>query len=241
MATSESDETAMGSGTGRQEPDELPRFVDWLVAGVIVLIGLALVVGGWALFGTADPEFIAQLVEDGVIQSDVFSGQELVDVTVALAWWGGIGLLVAGVGTWLAAVAFLILRRRERRRAGSRRSVVTNAIVGAVASAVLAFVPLSQIAGGAVAGYLQRGSRSGNLTAGGLSALFAVLPAVVVVAFVVVGLVEGAGGATEFGGVALVGAFSVVVGLFAVLFTVALGALGGFVGGELVDRSSGDR
>ncbi|EMA56153.1 hypothetical protein [Halococcus thailandensis] len=64
----------------------------------------------------ADVELITEGVEAGTIQLDVFSGQRLVDVTYAMAWWSGVGLLVTGVATWLAAVGFGVYRRRAHRR-----------------------------------------------------------------------------------------------------------------------------
>ena len=163
--TSDSRDGATASpATGVEQPDDptaerrgrsqYPRFLDWLVPAFLVLIGLALIVGGAAIFVGADVDLIRQAVQDEAIQSDVFTGEDLVAVTYATAFWGGIGLVVTGVAVWLGAAWFYVLRRRERReeRAGHRPSYVwSNAIVGAVGSIVLGFVPFSQALGGAIA------------------------------------------------------------------------------------------
>ena len=216
----------------------MPRYVDWLVAGILALIGLAFVFGGAALFVLADVELIAEGVEAGTIRSDVFSGGTLVDVTYAMAWWSGVGLLVTGVATWLAAVGFAVYRRRAHRRRQATgevlRSTRTNALVGAVASVVLGFVPFSPVLGGVVAGYLANGDRETTLKVGGLSGVFAAVPVVLVLAFVFVGLLVGTIGANGSSALALFGVVLAVVALlFGVLFTAALGALGGFVGGKV--------
>lgn len=214
----------------------LPRFVEWLVAGVVVLVGLAFVLGGSVLLLVADPDVIARLVAEGTVRSDVFAGAELVAVTYATAQWGGAGLVVAGLGIWVGAVAYVVrTRRAHRRRADGEpvRTVATNAVVGSVATVVLGFVPFSSVLGGLVAGYLERGGRDAGLEAGALSGLFVSLPAAVVLAFVAGGLVAPVTGAAGAAATALIAAVLVVSLLFAVLITVALGALGGLLGDRL--------
>lgn len=221
---------------GRSQP-QLPRYADWIVSGILVLIGLAFVFGGGALFMLADMELIAQGVEEGAIQSDVFTGQTLVDVTYATAWWSSVGFLVTGVATWVAAIGFVVYRRRERRRQDTTdevlRSTGTNAVIGAVASIVLGFVPFSPVLGGAVSGYLEHGGRGANLKVGGFSGVLAALPVVLVLVFVFGGLIIGTVGANGSSALALFGVVLVVALLFSVLFTAALGALGGFIGGRI--------
>jgi hypothetical protein len=229
--------TIRSEGDGGSQP-RIPRYVDWLVAGILALIGLAFAVGGAALFVLADVELIAEGVEAGTIRSDVFSGETLVDVTYAVAWWSGVGLLVTGVVTWLTAIGFAVYRRRAHRRQETTgevlRSARTNALVGAAASVVLGFVPFSPVLGGVVAGYLANGERATSLKVGGLSGVFAAVPVVLVLAFVFVGLTVGTMGTNGSSALALFGVvLGVVAILFGVLFTAALGAVGGFVGGTL--------
>ncbi|WP_254543481.1 DUF5518 domain-containing protein [Halomarina pelagica] len=106
-----------------------------------------------------------------------------------------------------------------------------NAVIGAIVTVVLSFVPLSPVIGGAVAGYLQRGDRRAGASVGALSGVFASLPLVGALLFL--------GGVLTFVPVIdtltpLVGTVGValVVGAFLAVALVAalLGALGGFIG-----------
>lgn len=104
-----------------------------------------------------------------------------------------------------------------------------NALIGAVVSVLLAFLPFSTVLGGGVAGYLQKGSREEGLRVGAISGLIAMIPIFLVASlfgsmffFSMLGL--GPRGLAGFG-------FVLVVGLlFLVLYTVALAALGGYLG-----------
>lgn len=111
----------------------------------------------------------------------------------------------------------------------SRRTGV-NALVGGVASIVLAFLPLSPLVGGFVSGYLHDADRSAAIRVGALAGLVALVPLLFLglVVFLFVG-----------GGLAVAGAprasvvfvFVVLVGgTFAVLYTVGLSAVGGYLG-----------
>ncbi|MFB6081257.1 MAG: DUF5518 domain-containing protein [Halanaeroarchaeum sp.] len=108
-----------------------------------------------------------------------------------------------------------------------------NAVIGAVASVVLAFVPFSPVLGGAVAGYLQGGDRSAGLRVGTYAGLIAAIP---VVLFVLL-----------FGGIFFLGAvfapraaigvlFVVIVVVVGLVYSVGLSALGGYLGSYLADE-----
>ncbi|MFB6114324.1 MAG: DUF5518 domain-containing protein [Halodesulfurarchaeum sp.] len=104
-----------------------------------------------------------------------------------------------------------------------------NAVIGAVISVVLAFLPFSPVLGGAVAGYLQRGSRRGGLRVGAISGLITMLP------LFGVGVVFGGAFFVPVFGMdpgALLSLGIVLIGVIAffVLYTVALAAVGGYVG-----------
>jgi len=105
-----------------------------------------------------------------------------------------------------------------------------NAVVGAVVSLVAApLLPLAAVAGGGVAGYLQRGDIEAGATAGALSGAVATVPAFLVVWFVgawlLLGVVHPFGGAS----VLAVLAFVAVAGYFVVAGTIG-GALGAYLG-----------
>jgi hypothetical protein len=102
---------------------------------------------------------------------------------------------------------------------------VTNAVLGAVTTVMTSFVPFSPILGGAVAGYVQRGERRDGATVGALSGLAVGLPVTVLFGFLVAGLATVS---LEF---ALVGGVLLLIALLvSVLSTVALSALGGYLG-----------
>lgn len=108
------------------------------------------------------------------------------------------------------------------------RSTTVNALIGAAVSLVLSFVPFSPVLGGAVAGYLE--GRDG-LKVGGISGVIAAIPLILVfVLFLSVFMFAPANGGVGiwllFGGIAV----------FALLYSVALSALGGWVGVYLSDR-----
>jgi hypothetical protein len=122
----------------------------------------------------------------------------------------------------------------------SSTSGLVYALLGAVVSFVLSFLPLSPVLGGAVAGYLNGPDRNAGLKLGAVSGVILTIP-LLLVGFAVAGLffavpVMGmAGGASPaamgvpFGiGVLLLFAF-----LFGLVYTVGLSAVGGYLGAYL--------
>ena len=214
--------------------------VDWIVAIFLGLVGLTVAIGG--LFGhlAANREEIATLVADESITVSGLTEAELIDVTYALAWWGGLGLVVLGLAIAAVGVAFLAMRRRKRSRLAAEGvpmpTAGTHAILGGIVTAVTSFVPLSPILGGAVAGYLEGGENGRGLTVGGMAGLVAAIP-------LVVGFVLAMGGlaiATAtigFGFVAVAIAMGIALGaMIGALYVVALSALGGFLGARFEIR-----
>lgn len=221
----------------------LPEFVDWLAAVGIALVGMALTVGGSVLRFVVDRESLEAGVESGqitvvVLERDL-TRAEAVDFTAEVLSWTGIGLLVTGIGLLLFAVGYIVARHRAHQRtadgeaAGSYRSY---AVLGAAATAVLSFVPLSPVLGGGVAGYLEQYETGRSVSVGALSGLLAMLPGMVVLLFVTVGMYAGLA-AVQAAGFGLV---VVSVMLFVLLligaYGAGLGAVGGFAGAYLAGR-----
>jgi len=101
-----------------------------------------------------------------------------------------------------------------------------NALIGGIVGIVLSFVPLSTVLGGAVAGYLEDNPPERSLRVGVLAGIVMFVPFAL---FVVVALLFfGFAGAPAFFGV--VGLF---VLLFSAVYTIGLGALGGYLGAYL--------
>ncbi|PSP85354.1 hypothetical protein BRC96_03125 [Halobacteriales archaeon QS_6_64_34] len=106
-----------------------------------------------------------------------------------------------------------------------------NAVIGAVASVVLSFVPLSPALGGAVAGYLQGGTRSDGLRVGAISGVIGLLIGAVFfgLTFLLFGaFLLGTNAPPMFSAFGLL--FVLIAAIVSALYTVGLSALGGWLG-----------
>jgi hypothetical protein len=101
-----------------------------------------------------------------------------------------------------------------------------NALVGAVAGVVLSFIPLSTLLGGAVAGYLEGGESSDGLRVGAIAGLMMLVPLVFIVVFVMLFLT----GAGPRGAPVMFFMMTIVMFLLGAVYTVGLGAVGGYLG-----------
>lgn len=221
---------------------QLPEIVDWIAATVIALTGVALTVGGNALTFVVDRDMIEGGVESGQITVIVFERDlteaEMLEFTLEVVTWTGWGLLVTGVALVLFAIGYVIVRHRAYRQtpatesAGSYRSY---AVLGAVATGILSFLPFSPVIGGAAAGYLERYETGRAVSVGALSGFLAMVPALVILVFVTFGLYAGLA-TVQYSNLGILAATTM---LFTLLFTAAygagLGALGGFAGDRLAE------
>jgi hypothetical protein len=109
-----------------------------------------------------------------------------------------------------------------------------NALIGAVVSIVLSPLQFSPVIGGTVAGYLQGSDSNEGVQVGALSGLFTAIPLLCLV-----GIISSFMGGFFFldGSMPLMGGAPFLIVIFAVLlvfaFTVALSAVGGFLGAYL--------
>lgn len=214
------------------------KIVDWLTAAFLVFGGLLFAALGAGLYSLADRDRIAEWVSDGTLTSTELSDAELVDVTLALFTWGGVGLAVTGLLMAGGGIAFLLYRRRMRdqQTAETAPDSVTLAIIGAVVTAVTSFVPFSPLIGGTVSGYLRGGNSEDGAKAGAYAGLVAAIPFALLSLFFLGGFVIAA---AELG-LGSVGVFSGLVFVFAILagtvYLVGLSALGGYFGVWLARR-----
>lgn len=220
----------------------LPVYVDWIAGVIVALGGMALTVGGTAATFVVDRGLLADGVESGeitvvMLQRDLTESETL-DLTVEVVNWTGIGLLVTGIGLVVFAIGYVLVRHRAHSNAtedepvGSYRAV---AVLGAVTTAVLSFIPFSPVVGGGLAGYLEHPASGRSVGVGGLAGFLSMVPALTILAFVTVGLYNGFAAIGEAG----LGIVTVTTMLLAFLFVAAygagLGALGGFAGGHLAE------
>ncbi|MCU4718686.1 DUF5518 domain-containing protein [Halapricum hydrolyticum] len=231
----------------QRRPDEpLARFVEWFVTGMLVLGGLAVAAIGLAVYGGADRAWIAQLVAEGRIESTELTNAELIDVTYALAWWLGIGLLVTGLLLVLGGIGFLAYRRRARARHAEHHEAdsiaspdtLTNAVAGGIVTVLTSFVPFSPVVGGLVSGYLQATDRTDGIRVGAYAGLVVAAPLVLLFLFLV-GAAAVVATELSLAVPALVGIAGLTVGLLvAVAYLVALSALGGYLGVAVSERTT---
>lgn len=235
-ATEDDDGTA---SSYRSHP--LPAVVHWIVGALLVLVGLATMVGGSALTFVVDRAMIEQGIADGTIEAEGLTEAEAVEVLTSLAQWTGVGLLAVGAGLVIVAVWYALVQRRRENVAGEDGSSYfwTSALLGAVVSALLSFIPFSPIVGGAAAGYLEKQASGRALAAGAVSGVLAMAPLVVLTAFVLVGVTLGLLALETSGLAILVVAVLLLVSVFVAAIGAGLGALGGYVGGRLVDDDRG--
>jgi hypothetical protein len=232
----------------RRTGARFPVFVDWILGGLVVLTGLSAIVGGGMLRLFVDRSVLVEEIEAEAITVTLgtteLSDAETLEVTEAVVGWTEIGLLATGVVLVLVGLAYIVVRHRAHRRATAEEpasSYGTVAIIGAFATAVLSFIPISPALGGALAGYLERGSSGRSVSVGALAGLLPALLAVAVTLFVLGGLVAGLLAVEEGAWAIAVGAALVLAALFVAIVSAALGAVGGYVGGRLADRWSRPR
>lgn len=113
-----------------------------------------------------------------------------------------------------------------------------NAVIGAVVTAILSFTGFSPLLGGMAAGYLQKGEPAGGVRVGALSGALATLPFLLLFfvfsGFLFTGSMMGRGmGGGMGGGMGVSGGFVVVLlsgFVFALVWSVGLSAIGGYLG-----------
>lgn len=112
----------------------------------------------------------------------------------------------------------------------ARGDTLLNAGIGALVTVVLSFTVFSPALGGAVAGYLQREDERAGVRVGALSGALAAIPFLLFL-FFIGGIVSA--GSMMGGGMGVPGGFAVVLifgFVFALVWSVGLGALGGYLG-----------
>lgn len=137
----------------------------------------------------------------------------------------------------------------EPRTTRSHSSFI-YAVIGAVAMTVFSWIPFAPVVGGALAGYLEstepdrtRSASKRAMRVGGIAGALAMIPAVVIAGIIlsIVGIAWLGAGASGSGvgawlGVPIVaGVFGLFVLAMIAVYHVGLGALGGWLGAELVD------
>ncbi|WP_136690005.1 DUF5518 domain-containing protein [Halorhabdus amylolytica] len=240
MGTTDTPPTGDGNSDVFTRP--VPEYIHWLAGVIIALGGMALTVGGTALTFVVDRGLLQEGIESGeitviVLERDLTEAQML-DLSLEIVNWTGIGLLVTGIGLVLFAIGYVAVRHRARREVSDDEHVDSyraSAVLGAVATAVLSFVPFSPVLGGGLAGYLEQTESGRSISVGGVAGFLSMVPALVILAFVSAGLYNGFATIGESGLGIVVGTVMVLTVLFVAAYGAGLGALGGFAGGRLAE------
>jgi hypothetical protein len=174
--------------------DPVAAVVDWLLAVVAGLIGLVTAGVGVALYTEIDRATIAAAVTGENVQLEGITPEEAIAAGVPFVDWLGVGVALTGLVLLGAAVAFVVGRRRTRRRVeregGTTATAWACAAYGAVVTAVVSFVPGSALVGGAGAAYLR--GEDGSYRTGAAAGLLGTLLTVPLLVGVVIGLLAGA-------------------------------------------------
>lgn len=221
---------------------QYPALVDWVVAGILAISGLILVAGGSILTLVLDRDVLQDGIESGQITVFLFERDltqaEMLALALEVINWTGIGLLVTGIALVLFAIGYAIRRHRTHQATGTDDqpgSYGAFAVTGAVATWVLSFIPFSPVLGGGIAGYFEAHESERIVSVGAVSGLLAMAPGVIVLVFVAIGVYLGLAAVDATGLGITAGVALLIAVLFIVAYGAGLGALGGFVGGEIAD------
>lgn len=206
------------------------RVIDWILAVLLIFLGLGITGIGGLLVSITDREWFEELVAEGTIESDIITEAELVDAMVAFSWWGGMGIVLAGVVMVLGGIAFGVARRRiDRMDEGAETpTFVANALIGAAITVLVSFIPLSGLLGGGVAGYLETADSWNGALVGATAALVLAVPVAVAAVVLSIGLIIED---------LVILALGLLLGLmFTVAFSMGISAIGGAIGSYLHKR-----
>lgn len=216
-------------------------FVFEAISAVVIALGgvVSLLAGSVLLFGI-DRAMVSQAIDSGVsitvAEPTRLTRAESIEVLRTVLAWTGTGLLVAGLAMLGFAVAYLGLRHRARHGRAGRLGLsefTAAAVIGSAAAALLSFLPGSAGLGGAVAGSIESGRTRRTASVGAVAGLLLTVPAILVSAFAIGGLSTGLRSLGFTDSAVLVVVVMSIVLLVVAAINVALGALGGYVGGLL--------
>lgn len=178
-----------------------------------------------------DQAMIADSVAEESVEVNGLTQSEFVTAAGPVVDWLSVGIIVTGLTAFICAAAFIMARRSTRRRVteegGTTATFWACTVYGGVVTALVSFIPGSAIVGGGVAAYLHDGDSSVRTgTAAGILGAGLTIP---LVAFLGIGIVDGAAAISELAGGTLVAAVIVVAELIALGVSAGLGALGGFL------------
>lgn len=223
------------------DSDPVPEVVDWLIGVLIGLAGLLLLFAGSVLTTAVNREELAEAIEeDGAptVGTTELTRPEAVNLGDTVVSWVGIGMLVAGAGLGLFAIAYVILRRRDNRRdqrGETISSAYANAVRGSAVTVVFSFIGVSAVLGGGLGGYLEGSDSDQTVSVGAAAGFLPAIPALVIALFTLAGVAVGLNDIDQTEALVVVSGSLVFATVIYAVLNAALGALGGYIGGRLAE------
>jgi hypothetical protein len=218
-----------GRPTDRHDP--VPAVADWLIGLLTGVIGLVLTGIGVGLYTQVDKGRITETVTEEGVEVTGLTQSEVITAAGQFVDWVALGVILTGLVSVAGAGAFIILRRRTRRRVaqegGTTATFWACAVYGAVVTALVSFIPGSAIVGGGAAAYLHDGDSS--VRTGAAAGVVGTILTIPLVAFLAIGFIAGGGAVGELADGALLAAMILGAELVALMVNVGAGALGGFL------------
>ncbi|WP_135366376.1 hypothetical protein [Halosimplex halophilum] len=215
--------------------DPVPAVADWLLGLVAGAIGLVLSAVGVGLYARVDRALLTDFVTSEEVEVNGLTPAEAVTAGVPFVDWLAAGLVVTGLVLVGAAAAFVVARRRTRRRVdregGTTATFRACAVYGAAVTALVSFVPGSAIAGGSAAAYLL-GDDDAGVRVGAAAGLVGWALTAPLLVFVAGGFLAGADAIGQLAGGAVLVGIIVAGELLALAINAALGGVGGFLVGK---------
>lgn len=230
----ETDRPASRGSTDGHDP--VPVIVDWIIGILTGVIGLALTAVGAGILSQVDRSQITDVVTEEEVEVNGLSESEFITAADAFTDWLAFGLILTGLVTLVVAVAFLVARRRTRRRfareGGTTATFWACAVYGAVVTMLASFIPGSAIVGGGAAASLRDSDES--VRTGAAAGLVGAALTIPLVACIAAGMVAGGEAIGEFGNGALLAVIVIGAELLTLAINAGLGALGGFLADRLL-------
>jgi hypothetical protein len=211
--------------------DPVPAVIDWALAGLAGLIGVAMVALGVSGYRQVDRAEIADAVASESVELEGITRAELVDAAVPFLNWLTVGVAVSGGALLVAAVVFVRARRQTRRRVATEGGTTATfwacAVYGSAVGVLTSFIPGSLILGGGVAAFLLE--RDAGIRVGAAAGVVGSVLFLPLVVFLAAGLLAGGAAIGELAGSVFLVSLLVVAQLVAIGVNAGLGALGGFL------------
>lgn len=227
---------------GERDSHGLPGFIDWLLGAIVIVGGFGLVVAGMTLLVGIDRNALVETIEAEAIETTVLMTElteaEIAGLADAAVVSSAIGLVVTGVAVIGFGIGFSLYRywiRRRTRTGVEGSSFATYAMLGAIVSIAVSFIPFSTVIGGGVAGYLEGRESKRTVSVGGLAGFLPTLPVALFTIVFLIGMLFEIRAIDGQNFAILVTGTTLLAILILLTLAAGFGALGGYLGGKIAE------